>query len=76
MHLQQRLTVIWTACTQTHDWFCFCALSQVRALFSASLSETVEELARTIMHNPVRVTVGEVLRWTYPQHLPADWKHC
>jgi superfamily II DNA/RNA helicase len=33
--------------------------AQVRGLFSASLSETVEDLARTIMHNPVRVTVGE-----------------
>lgn len=36
-----------------------CTLTQVRALFSASLSETVEDLARTIMHAPVRVTVGK-----------------
>lgn len=35
--------------------------AQVRALFSASLSETAEDLARTIMHAPLRVTVGETL---------------
>ncbi len=33
-------------------------LLQVRALFSASLSEAVEDLARTLMHEPLRVTVG------------------
>ncbi|BBN16597.1 ATP-dependent RNA helicase DDX52/ROK1 [Marchantia polymorpha subsp. ruderalis] len=31
----------------------------VRALFSATLPDSVEELARTIMVDPVRITVGE-----------------
>eukprot|EP00899_Mesostigma_viride_P011537 jgi/Mesvir1/20384/Mv12289-RA.1 len=30
-----------------------------KALFSATLPDTVEELARTVMHDPVRVTIGE-----------------
>jgi superfamily II DNA/RNA helicase len=30
-----------------------------RSLFSATLPETVEELARSIMHDPVRMVVGE-----------------
>jgi ATP-dependent RNA helicase DDX52/ROK1 len=30
-----------------------------RSLFSATLPETVEELARSIMHDPVRIVVGE-----------------
>lgn len=34
-------------------------VSQVRSLFSASLSEAVEELARSMMHSPLRITVGE-----------------
>uniref|UniRef100_A0A0D6QY04 RNA helicase n=1 Tax=Araucaria cunninghamii TaxID=56994 RepID=A0A0D6QY04_ARACU len=32
--------------------------SVVRSLFSATLPDSVEELARTIMHDPVRVLVG------------------
>ena len=32
---------------------------QVRALFSATLPEAVEELARTVLVQPLRVTVGE-----------------
>lgn len=32
---------------------------QVRSLFSASLSEAVEGLARSMMHAPLRVTVGD-----------------
>lgn len=31
----------------------------LRALFSATLPDTVEELARSIMHDAVRVTIGE-----------------
>ncbi|KAG0597590.1 hypothetical protein M758_12G007200 [Ceratodon purpureus] len=31
----------------------------IRALFSATLPDTVEELARSIMHDAVRVTIGE-----------------
>lgn len=30
-----------------------------RALFSATLPDTVEELARSIMHDAVRITIGE-----------------
>lgn len=30
-----------------------------RALFTATLPETVEELARTVMQAPIRVTVGQ-----------------
>lgn len=32
---------------------------QVRALFSATLPEAVEELARSVLVQPLRVTVGE-----------------
>ncbi len=32
---------------------------QVVALFSATLPESVEELARSILRDPVRVTVGQ-----------------
>eukprot|EP00897_Mesotaenium_endlicherianum_P001348 jgi/Mesen1/1240/ME000129S00344 len=31
----------------------------VRGLFSATLPDAVEELARTVMHDPVRIVVGE-----------------
>ena len=31
----------------------------VRALFSATLPETVEQLARSVMTQPMRLTVGE-----------------
>jgi len=31
----------------------------VRALFSATLPETVEQLARSVLRDPLRVTVGE-----------------
>jgi ATP-dependent RNA helicase DDX52/ROK1 len=31
----------------------------VRALFSATLPDTVEELSRTIMPDPIRMIVGE-----------------
>lgn len=31
----------------------------VRALFSATLPETVEQLARSVLQDPLRVTVGE-----------------
>ena len=31
----------------------------VRSLFSATLPETVEELARSVMQDPIRITVGE-----------------
>lgn len=32
--------------------------SIIRSLFSATLPDTVEELARTIMHDAVRVIIG------------------
>lgn len=32
--------------------------SIIRSLFSATLADTVEELARTIMHDAVRVIIG------------------
>ena len=38
----------------------------IRALFSATLPDTVEELARSIMHDAVRVTIGE--RYKYFRH--------
>lgn len=31
----------------------------VRTLFSATLPDTVEELARSIMHDAIRITIGE-----------------
>ncbi|KAL6782633.1 hypothetical protein ACKKBG_A07535 [Auxenochlorella protothecoides x Auxenochlorella symbiontica] len=31
----------------------------VRALFSATLPETVESMARSVLHDPLRITVGE-----------------
>ena len=31
----------------------------MRALFSATLPETVEQLARSVLRDPLRVTVGE-----------------
>ena len=33
--------------------------TSVRALFSATLPETVEQLARSVLRDPLRVTVGE-----------------
>ena len=39
----------------------------IRALFSATLPDTVEELARSIMHDAVRITIGE--RYKHIGHL-------
>ncbi|EFJ29364.1 hypothetical protein SELMODRAFT_410231 [Selaginella moellendorffii] len=46
----QQIDSIVSACTRTNI---------VRALFSATLPETVEELARTIMHDAIRIVIGE-----------------
>lgn len=46
----QQVDAVIAACTSPH---------LVRSLFSASLSESVEELARSMMHSPLRITVGE-----------------
>ncbi|XP_002986837.2 DEAD-box ATP-dependent RNA helicase 57 [Selaginella moellendorffii] len=46
----QQIDSIVSACTRTNI---------VRALFSATLPETVEELARTIMHDAIRIVIGD-----------------
>mmetsp|Transcript_7095 Transcript_7095/g.20780 ORF Transcript_7095/g.20780 Transcript_7095/m.20780 type:complete len:522 (-) Transcript_7095:3668-5233(-) len=46
----EQVDAVLAVCTSPH---------LVRSLFSASLSEAVEGLARSMMHDPVRVTVGE-----------------
>ncbi|KAI8971111.1 P-loop containing nucleoside triphosphate hydrolase protein [Pilobolus umbonatus] len=44
---------------QTDEIFAACSTTSVqKALFSATFSSTVEELANTVMHNPVRLIVG------------------
>lgn len=50
MGFVKEIDAVVTACSNTEV---------VRSLFSATLPDTVEELARTIMHDAVRITVGE-----------------
>lgn len=45
-----------------------------RVLFSATLPDTVEELARSIMHDPVRIVVGE--RWVFLHTSASTFSFC
>ncbi|GBG65250.1 hypothetical protein CBR_g50292 [Chara braunii] len=50
MGFMEQVDRILEACTNTN---------LQRSLFSATLPETVEELARSVMHDPVRIVIGE-----------------
>ncbi|ORY99133.1 P-loop containing nucleoside triphosphate hydrolase protein [Syncephalastrum racemosum] len=44
---------------QTDEIFAACPTNTIhRSMFSATLSSTVEDLARTVLKNPIRVTIG------------------